>query len=106
VLDLFKEDGEGGGNPCYIFMNYMTPVCSQDFLPKKQLWKSNRNEWFESKRNSWPECSTSYEGCHNVNLKKITNSFYMFSPNSVIAYGMGAPCYTDEINVDIGKPMM
>lgn len=61
---------------------------------------------FESKRNSWFEWSTSYEGCHNDNLKKISNSFYMFSPNSLIAYGMGGPCYTDEINVDIGKPMM
>lgn len=30
----------------------------------------------------------------------------MFSLNSLIAYGMGGPYYTDEINVDVGKPVM
>lgn len=35
VLDLFKENGEGGGNVWCIFMNLMTPVCSQKTLPKK-----------------------------------------------------------------------
>lgn len=82
-------------------MNYMTPVCSQKILPKKSSCGKAKET------NSWSECSTSYEGCHNVNFKKkISNSFYMFSPNSLVAYGVGGPCYTDEINVDIGKPMM
>lgn len=30
-----------------------------------------RSSWFESKGSNWFECSTSYEGCHNVNFRKI-----------------------------------
>lgn len=35
MLGLFKGNRVWGGNACCIFMNYMTPVCFQNVLPKK-----------------------------------------------------------------------
>lgn len=39
-----RGTGRGEGNACYIFMNYMTPVCFQKILPQKQLWKSKKKQ--------------------------------------------------------------
>lgn len=44
VLDLFKQNGERGGNACCIFMNYMTPVCSQKILPKKAAAEKQKKQ--------------------------------------------------------------
>lgn len=61
---LQGEQGGGGGNACCIFMNYMTPVCFQNVLPKKAAVGKQKET------SSWLKHNASYEGCHNVNLKK------------------------------------
>lgn len=101
VMCLISSRGTGWGEEMLAASSWITtPVCFQNVLPKKAAVGKQKET------NSWLKHNASYERCHNVNLKKISNSFYMFSPNSLIAYGLGGPCYTDEINVDIGKPMM
>lgn len=64
VLDLFKGNGTGG-RKCLLHLHELHDSClfSENSASKAAVEK-------QKETNSWFKFNPSYEGCHNVNLKK------------------------------------